>query len=777
MALGIGLHQGEGLGRALRRFGILHSFGRFVTLMRTMRSRQGFFLLFFVAWALLGAEAQGAVVTDPTHPYIANYHYQLRDVSGVPDGHTIEGAQWFATSFENWFWNYFNDDDTHGVYRRTLGGGTEVPMLTSADLIYRFNNVYVDEPQPYANWPSELYDDYMDPIESLYLVIPEGRGDWTIRFANDRAHHYPWPQPDPTANISNDVMEDIVISDRFDLLDSFSRSTYPKLSDYYTVQATPDRPQRIAPLDSLQQTFRFQAKDTDDYGSALGHVTFRQSASLDVGYVGYRESLKIPLVVANVHDGLASDPGNELYFDMTLSETSGDLSYISGDVIGDVITRTQFRWGVAEDMTRSLGTLFIMTPYGGRMPTYTLTSRITNRTGTRYRDQRYDTLQIVSYDVIGGRSPEDIKLLHWAYDLPSDRYNSLPKNFLLHPQSQIAPGLVTVYENKVDTTYGTSPSFRLYPFSRQADMHTLTLSYRRIRGMTRLGRVYSSLTKNRYRWRVTAFGMAFADVVKNETNTEEELKRLMGKPPVMPRGGYDLIGVSDKYIKADALNAFTITCPVPAGLISMDLEVLSRDASGTITASRDIPAQVALLPTQIRFCVPRQEQLLVEHWDELEQLDGDRLLERFSQFGTVWVRSPKTNEFDMNLFSAIGTRGADLKECVRAFIHDDHLYLDFNILLADAKSPKDKYTAYCEIVRDDNVPYILLGDGAADGVWDLGFYVAKTGPNPQPGYPDSGDKQPKKEETQGGGGCNTWGLSLLALAGGALSLFRNRKTR
>ena len=78
--------------------------------------------------------------------------------------------------------------------------------------------------------------------------------------------------------------------------------------------------------------------------------------------------------------------------------------------------------------------------------------------------------------------------------------------------------------------------------------------------MTRLGRVYSSFTGNRYRWRATAFDMTFADVVKNETNTERELTLLMGKPPVMPRGGYGFGGVSDKYIKAEATQIGRASC-------------------------------------------------------------------------------------------------------------------------------------------------------------------------------------------------------------------------
>ena len=126
----------------------------------------------------------------------------------------------------------------------------------------------------------------------------------------------------------------------------------------------------------------------------------------------------------------------------------------------------------------------------------------------------------------------------------------------------------------------------------------------------------------------------------------------------------------------------------------------------------------------------------------------------------------------MNLFSAIGNRGADLKECVRAFIHNDCLYLDLILLMADAKSPKAQYTAYCEIVKDDGVPYVLLGDGAADGKWNLSFYVAAAGANPQPGYPESGDKRPSREE--GGGGCSAWGFPLISLAGAALFLCGRR---
>ena len=96
---------------------------------KTTRLLSGLFVLSFALPALWGAATHGAVVDDPIHPYPSNYHYQLRDVSGSRDGHTIAGAQWFATSIENWFWSYYNRDDaTHIRYLRTRGGeAPEVP--------------------------------------------------------------------------------------------------------------------------------------------------------------------------------------------------------------------------------------------------------------------------------------------------------------------------------------------------------------------------------------------------------------------------------------------------------------------------------------------------------------------------------------------------------------------------------------------------------------------------------------------------------------------------
>lgn len=624
-------------------------------------------------------------------------YYQLRDVSGERDGHTIAGAQWFATVWDmRWINNAWYS------YRDTEGGeAPDVPMVTSADLLYNFSSVYMEDPEHNVTGGDDVS---FDPIESVYLVIPQGRGSMKINFGNDYAQHNPWsPQP---------AMEDVLVS----------------VPDY-TTRVEPMKPQLVPINDWLKATVSFQADSPQSYGSTLGYLTFRQSASFDTGFTGYRESIKIPLVVANVFDGTAAEAGNELYFDMTVFDS------------GDVLTRNKFRWGADRDMTRDIGTFFTMRPAGATMPVYDLETRITNRTGTRYRIQRYDAIR-ATYSEIFPQS--------WAYDLTPDLYGSLPASFFLDAQSQIAPGLITAYDSQMDMTYGSAESFRLYPYQGAERAHDLRLTFRKVGGMSPYGTVSASGTVPP--WSVTGFSMAFADVVRNKDNTADEIAAYAGGTPVMPASGYAFRGVSDRYIKADAFNSFVISTDVPSGLVGSD--------------------DVALLPVKIRMRVSRKEAPIVGIWNELA--NADSVIGTFANTCAVWVRSDATTERDMNLFTTLRNRGYSPEKCVQAFTYGDYLYLDFVVLLADAVSQNSGKTAFCQVVEDDKVPYILIGDGAVDGAWNLSFYVALTGDNPTPD-PDP-DPDPKPSGDGGGGGCNS-GMGILFLMFGGVGVFRRRLFR
>ena len=237
----------------------------------------------------------------------------------------------------------------------------------------------------------------------------------------------------------------------------------------------------------------------------------------------------------------------------------------------------------------------------------------------------------------------------------------------------------------------------------------------------------------------------------------------------MPRSGFGFAGATTQYIKADAINSFEIRTAVPAGLVPpVSADVVSPDV-----ASPDAqPEKVALLPLQIRLRIPRREKLLVGRWDELDRSDDP--LGVFMEYGTVWVRSVHTTGRDLNLLSSLSGAGLDPKRCVRAFVHDDMLYLDFIVFLADAKSRKAGMSAFLEGFTDDKVPYILLGDGKKDGLWNLSFFVSETGPNPNPNPKPTEPTEPTEptpmlpvaEGKGGGGGCDGgWGALALLFAG------------
>jgi hypothetical protein len=651
------------------------------------QSPLAFLLLWVFCWGVFHMGSAWAL------PY-----YQLRDVTGVQDGHTIAGSQWFATVREG----RRTSDNTWITYWDTHGGEAPgVPMVTSADLIYDFNSVYLEDPQRNTTWGD---DASFDSIQSVYLVLPEGQGTLRVNFGNDYAHHSPYPSTG-----AQDVMEDILL----------------EVPDY-TTRVDPGRAQAVDSGDWLQTTMSFRAESPQSYGSSLGYLTFRQSVSFDQDVTGYRESIKIPLVVANVlGENAAAELGNELYFDMTLSDGS------------DVVTRHRFRWGAEEDATRDLGTFFMIQSGDAAPPRYELMTRITNRTGIRYRNQRYDALNS-AYPTY-----QELIPLYWAYDLTPDLYGSLPPSFQLDPQSQIAPGLVTVFNSSMDMAYGSSESFRLYPYQDSAAARGLRLLYRKVGGMVAYGATISapSVASDDAPWSVRGFEMTFADVARNEQNTSDDIAQHTGGRSVMPARGYSLSNaeVTNAYFKADAFNSFMISADVPPGLVGSD--------------------DVALLPVRLRLRVSRRESPIVSRWEELA--NADSVIDALANVCAVWVRSPNAAEQDMNLFTTLRNRGYGVEKCVQAFTHGDFLYLDFIVLMADAVSQNEGKTAFCQVVEDDSVPYILLGDGRVDERWTLGFYVAQTGENPAPDSPvPSGDLV----IPSGGGGCSQGaGLAGLVL--------------
>jgi hypothetical protein len=244
-------------------------------------------------------------------------------------------------------------------------------------------------------------------------------------------------------------------------------------------------------------------------------------------------------------------------------------------------------------------------------------------------------------------------------------------------------------------------------------------------------------------WRVTAFHMDFADVAGN-IDTEKDISGYAGGRPVMPDSTYVFDGAKEPSNIAGALNAFTLSADVPEGLVAS-------------------PNEIALLPIRARLRVSRKD-IDSREWAALESAES--VINEFARTYTIWVRSLNALEKgDLNLLQAVTQRG------VQAFTHGDFLYIDFIVLAADAKSQEGgDYTAFCNVVEDGGIPYILIGDGEADGKWNLSFYIGQVNLNLNNDSETSGGGG---DSGGGGGGCSA-GLLPFVFVLPALPLLRGK---
>lgn len=638
-------------------------------------------------------------------PSYGNYTYDIHaPIEYVVSGNTI------TNSLGTNLYNIINSGD-RGIYNTS---GTKLYVI-SGDNVYDTNNTLA-----YYVSGDVIYN---SSNERLYTIETSTLGSSTYYICNFRP---------------------------------VEQSVYPMEVEGYQITARPVT-SSVLPGDSMTANINLRNQyGADDYGSRLGYIAFRQQADFDRGYNGFRESSRIPVVVANVSNGNATGD-TPLEFDMIVYNS------------GDVVNRIKFTWSVEADKPdQDLGTFFMMQQYNTATPVYDLETQITNNSGTRYQLQRYDMINPQTGDDYRGNYVS-IRPDYWRYNLTPDLYGTLPDHFMLDTHSQIAPGLVTIYHNNIgsgyrtiNTNYDTSESFRLYEYSG-ATPRNLRLLYKRVAGMTTAGpRITIPVTGGSVG--LQGFRMQFADVIQNDDETEYQLMNIMGKSPVMISATDSAVVPVETYINSTALDGFSLLKTVPEGLVTYEA-ISSGDTSV------DVATNIPLQPVAIRMRIPRRSQLLntmhsngLTRWEYLDTAENSRqLFTRFAEFGSIWVRvdSSIAREVDTNLFTAINNKGSSIgvsaQDCVKAFTYNDELYLDFIALIADAKSTRSGSTAYIETFKDDNVPYILIGDGSQDSIWNLKFYIGAAGANPDIRTPvTSGDTRPTGEDSGdgGGGGCD-----------------------
>ena len=339
---------------------------------------------------------------------------------------------------------------------------------------------------------------------------------------------------------------------------------------------------------------------------------------------------------------------------------------------------------------------------------------------------------------------------YWKYDFAGDFYGTLPKRFLLDSHSQIAPGLVTVYDESISMAGSSKASFRLYEYS-STNPKELWLNYKCIGGMEAgdpVGLIERGMAVSAVSGddsvTVQTFKMKFSDVKSDDLNTVNEIKSLTEKTPVINEITELQVQPYKDYPKSSAKNAFEIDEDLKeTSLLTKVYEIIitsSDTESGDVitTYSTENTGRMAVVPMAVRIKIPSTDAKLKNIWEELEAAeDNEALFRIFRQYYSVWVRSSATGEYDSDLFNALDYTQAgnganyNAEDCVSAFVDDDYLYLDFMVFAADAVSTnKTQKTAFIKIFEDDGEPYVIIGDGDVDARINLAFYVDTPGETP-----------------------------------------------
>ena len=666
----------------------------------------------------------------------------------------MAGAMALITLFGAPAWALYRFDDLYGPSGvgaqwmvitggwDTLGNATTQPLDASGDIVSDRYSVEV-----WNGRSSVALDQWSNrDIHTMFLVLPESRGNLTVNFTSTAHDHRVLPDSITPDAITPDVGVD-------------SRNYYvQKTSNGSPTGNSPSLLDSYSYTDFWKQYVLQLVKNGNEkkYESVRGNFLFHQNPSTQYPSTP-SQTLQVPLVIANVYNGTARD--EPLLLRTTLRNEN--------NAYGDIVACDRFEWSVVNDMVAGESQwVFVPVdawPIDTQRIYYRLTTAVTNHTAIRYAVQRYDNYNWPY-----------LNPSYWKFDLaPTPDLGDLANPFQLDELSHIAPGLVTFYNQRYDINQGEKRALRLYPVDPMTGFRELTLNHRILFGIN-LGDVKgtsSGNTSNRNAapYRVTAFNprtantpASFLEALARQMNAYEPDLSL--RQIVIPETtGFLSTGhVTYEYVAGDIINSFAVKRSIPASMRTTGTE--------------------GLLPLHITFNLPKTHLYVSRYWDELLRQwheTGD-IHDLFAQNFSVYLLSRKEGEQDnpWDMVQQMLLQDA-YRDQVKIFMDEDRgvITVSFIVMLMDGTRDGTRPALY--LVRDQTATtsntFMVVRDGWFDNDWNLTFYAAPAGYShndenlisrdlivspdtiPQPTPSDQSNK-----DESGGGGCDI--LSIFGLA-------------
>lgn len=457
------------------------------------------------------------------------------------------------------------------------------------------------------------------------------------------------------------------------------------------------------------------------------------------------QGFPVPVVIANVSPYSAAE--EPLLLRMTLRDASNS----DGNITAYDITS----WSLTENKSTG-GNQWVFVPVDdfpidNSRINYFLTTEVVNHSSYRY----------AAYD---GISSSRVFPSCWKFDLPRTQgLTYIEREFLLAPDSNIAPGLVSVFKRPYNVTESSKRPLRLHPVDDTSGtgLFDLRLNHRIIFGK-RLGQTYKyAASEGRFNlFEITPFrpnpvSMTFYDDLARITGSSKKIDA--------PNGTV----FSGSAVKRDNTN-------IPSSAVSYFS--LEQNIPGSLRTS----STEGLFPIHITINIP---VTLIQDRDWLnavleEWRRSGKISDTFAdKFHIYLLTSTDGQPNPWNLTQELITKGV-YDDQIKVFYDEGRgrittdndrgvITVSFIVMLLDGT--RDGYRPELSIVADNSTEqdnnYIVLRDGRADNKWSMTFFIAPANyiVNPDSSSSTGGQiSTPISTTGGGGGGCNAFGLGVSA---------------
>ncbi len=566
-------------------------------------------------------------------------------------------------------------------------------------------------------------------LQTFFLVLSEGQGEFDM---NMRSQTLDFDVSTPNLGMSTIVNENMTPYIDTKEPDQSNNSTSEWKNYHFQISRQNDR----STYDTVIQSFYFQQNPG-------------QSPS---------QGIPRPMVISNVYSGTAADGQAPLVVRMSLRDSSGPD--------GNMIAFDRATWTMNQPKTVG-NNQWVFVPVddlntdNARIEYY-LTTEIANNTSYRYAARYYDS------------TGDTVPPARWKFDIfrPQGTTN-IPREFLLASDSNIAPGLVTVYNRRYNINEQNKTPIHLFPVDTpDVGDYGLSLNHKIMFGK-RLGETYKyPASEGRFNlFEVTAFqprlaSTTFYETVANITNSS-------GTVAVPTVTIFSASSIKREVIADDVLQYFTVDQSIPSG-------VRGNGSEG-------------IFPLHITFNIPVTLVNDNAWWNEMLKVwrNTGRIEDMFANKYDLYLRAGSNNVW--NLTQELKAKGY-YNELVKVFLDDERgrltqdnysglITVSFIVMLMDGT--RDGLRPELSIAPDNSVSqqnnYIIVRDGNLDNRWNMTFFVAPSGWQDNPTSPDTNNNSGNETGSKGvtGGGSGGGGCEMSAVSGifgflGAVFMIRRR---